>query len=100
MIGHHDGASAPWRAQTAELALPLLTSIALPTRCPLFSGIGLHELNITRSPRILRASDLPAAVQLRRKAGWNHPEEDFGLLIDLAPDGVWHRSGRRTLLQL
>jgi len=37
--------------------------------------------------RKLRASDIPAAAQLSAEAGWNQTEEDWRLLIDLAPDG-------------
>ncbi len=37
--------------------------------------------------RKLRASDIPAAAQLSAEAGWNQTEEDWRLLIDLAPEG-------------
>ncbi len=37
--------------------------------------------------RKLRVSDIPAAAQLSAEAGWNQTEEDWRLLIDLAPEG-------------
>jgi GNAT superfamily N-acetyltransferase len=37
--------------------------------------------------RKLRAADIPAAMQLSTEAGWNQTDEDWRLLIDLAPEG-------------
>jgi len=37
--------------------------------------------------RKLRASDIPAALQLSTEAGWNQTGEDWRMLIDLAPQG-------------
>ncbi|MGC2195887.1 MAG: GNAT family N-acetyltransferase [Terriglobales bacterium] len=37
--------------------------------------------------RRLRTSDIPAALQLSTEAGWNQTEEDWRMLIDLAPEG-------------
>ena len=37
--------------------------------------------------RRLRASDIPAALQLSAEAGWNQTAEDWRMLIDLAPEG-------------
>jgi GNAT superfamily N-acetyltransferase len=39
------------------------------------------------SLRLLTTSDIPAAVQLSADAGWNQTGEDWGMLIDLAPEG-------------
>ena len=37
--------------------------------------------------RALRAEDIPAAFALSAHAGWNQTEEDWRMLLDLAPDG-------------
>jgi len=37
--------------------------------------------------RKLRASDIPAALELSAEAGWNQTAEDWRVLIDLAPEG-------------
>jgi N-acetylglutamate synthase-like GNAT family acetyltransferase len=37
--------------------------------------------------RKLRASDIPAALQLSAEAGWNQTGEDWHMLIELAPEG-------------
>jgi len=37
--------------------------------------------------RRLVASDIPAAMGLSEQAGWNQTDEDWRMLIDLAPDG-------------
>jgi len=37
--------------------------------------------------RKLRASDVPAALQLSAEAGWNQTLEDWLMLVDLAPEG-------------
>ena len=37
--------------------------------------------------RKLRASDVPAALQLSVEAGWNQTLEDWLMLVDLAPEG-------------
>jgi GNAT superfamily N-acetyltransferase len=37
--------------------------------------------------RRLRSDDVPAAYRLSAEAGWNQTEDDWRLLLDLAPDG-------------
>jgi GNAT superfamily N-acetyltransferase len=37
--------------------------------------------------RKLRATDIPAALQLSTEAGWNQTEDDWRMLLDLAPEG-------------
>ena len=37
--------------------------------------------------RMLRAEDVPAAFELSAEAGWNQTEEDWRMLLDLAPEG-------------
>ena len=37
--------------------------------------------------RKLHGGDVPAAFQLSTEAGWNQTAEDWGMLIDLAPEG-------------
>src|SRR4051794_29891248 len=59
----------------------------LPSLCPISpSGSARNSLMAERQTlRTLRAEDLPAAFQLSAHAGWNQTEEDWRMLLELAP---------------
>src|SRR5215475_5872609 len=42
-----------------------------------------------RRLRLLELDDIPQAWNLSRLAGWNQTEEDWQLLLELAPAGCW-----------
>ena len=44
-------------------------------------------MSATTISRKLRASDIPAAMQLSAEAGWNQTAQDWRLLIELSPEG-------------
>src|SRR6202030_77785 len=59
----------------------------LPSPCPIFrSSSARHSFMAEHETlRMLRAGDLPAACQLSAQAGWNQTEEDWRMLLELAP---------------
>jgi len=39
--------------------------------------------------RLLRSEDISAALELSTQAGWNQTEEDWRMLVELAPESCW-----------
>jgi GNAT superfamily N-acetyltransferase len=48
----------------------------------------MHEGD-SRKIRLLRSEDVPAAFELSAEAGWNQTEDDWRLLLALAPEGCF-----------
>jgi GNAT superfamily N-acetyltransferase len=46
----------------------------------------MHEYDSGKL-RMMRPEDVPAAFELSAEAGWNQTEEDWRMLLDLAPEG-------------
>ena len=48
----------------------------------------MHEIDRVQI-RLLNESDIPAAMRLKEAAGWNQTENDWRLLLKLAPEGCF-----------
>lgn len=48
----------------------------------------MHEIHRVQI-RVLTESDIPAAMRLKEAAGWNQTENDWRLLLELAPEGCF-----------
>jgi predicted GNAT family acetyltransferase len=54
-----------------------------------FAELTMPEQSSTTGVRLLRPADLAAAVKLSAIAGWNQTEDDWRMLMDLAPQGCF-----------